>query len=117
MYINPTKRKPFEHIGHFLNGWLRRSAKAKTSQATFTPIKRTKWVRPTKRKPPMQLSQANPTIEQSRSKHLPHQHSQPGTMPVAQALAEYQSNNTHNPFEVRIKALIQSKAQMKDDTE
>ncbi|CDT49923.1 conserved hypothetical protein [Vibrio coralliirubri] len=29
LYINPDKRKPFEHIGHFVNGWLRRSAKAK----------------------------------------------------------------------------------------
>ena len=119
LYINPDKRKPFEHIGHFVNGWLRRSAKAKakTKQGAFTPIKRTKAARPTKRKPPMKLSQANPTKEQPRTKHLPHQHSQQSTTPVAQALAEYQSNNTHNPFEERIKALIQSKAQMKDETE
>jgi len=117
LYINPDKRKPFEHIGHFVNGWLRRSAKAKTKQGAFTPIKRTKAAKPTQRKPPMQLSQANPTTEQQLSKHLPHHHSQQITTPVAQALAEYQSNNTHNPFEARIKALIQSKAQMKDEAE
>lgn len=117
LYINPDKRKPFEHIGHFVNGWLRRSAKATTKQGAFTPIKRTKGTRPTKRKPLMRQAQANLTKEQPRSKHLPHQHSQQGTTPVAQALAEYQSNNTHNPFEARIKALIQSKAQMKGGTE
>ena len=117
LYINPDKRKPFEHIGHFVNGWLRRSAKAKTKQGAFTPIKRTKGTRPTKRKLPIQQAQSNLTKEKVRSKHLPHQHSQQGTTPVAQALAEYQSNNTHNPFEARIKALIQSKAQMKGGTE
>ena len=117
LYINPDKRKPFEHIGHFVNGWLRRSAKATTKQGAFTPIKRTKGTRPTKRKPLMRQAQANLTKEQPRSKHLPHQHSQQGTTPVAQALAEYQSNNSHNPFEARIKALIQSKAQMKGGTE
>ncbi|MFA0038825.1 helix-turn-helix domain-containing protein [Vibrio sp. 10N.261.52.A1] len=117
LYINPDKRKPFEHIGHFVNGWLRRSAKAKTKQGAFVPTKRTKGAKLIKRKLPMQQAQANLTKEQPRSKHLPHQHSQSATTPVAQALAEYQSNNTHNPFEARIKALIQSKAQMKDDTE
>ncbi len=117
LYINPDKRKPFEHIGHFVNGWLRRSAKAKTKQGAFTPIKRTKGTRTIKRKLPMQQAQANLTKEQPRSNHLPHQHSQSATTPVAQALAEYQSTNTHNPFEARIKALIQSKAQIKDDTE
>lgn len=117
LYINPDKRKPFEHIGHFVNGWLRRSAKAKTKQGAFTPIKRTKGTRPIKRKLPMQQAQANLTQEQPRSNHLPHQHSQSATTPVAQALAEYQSTNTHNPFEARIKALIQSKAQMKGEIE
>lgn len=117
LYVNPDKRKPFEHIGHFVNGWLRRSAKAKTKQGAFVPTKRTKGTRPTKRKLPIQQAQANPRKEQPRSKHLPHQHSQQGTTPVDQALAEYQSNNTHNPFEARIKALIQSKAQMKGETE
>lgn len=117
LYINPDKRKPFEHIGHFVNGWLRRSAKATTKQGAFTPIKRTKGTRPTKRKPLMRQAQANLTKEQQRSNHLPHQHSQQSTTPVAQALAEYQSNNTPNPFEARIKALIQSKAQMKGEIE
>ncbi|CAH7395197.1 conserved hypothetical protein [Vibrio chagasii] len=46
LYINPDKRKPFEHIGHFVNGWLRRSAKAKTSKGTFTPTKRAKGAKP-----------------------------------------------------------------------
>ena len=32
LYINPDKRKPFEHIGHFVNGWLRRSAQAKAKR-------------------------------------------------------------------------------------
>ncbi|CAH7487579.1 hypothetical protein VCHA38O209_80165 [Vibrio chagasii] len=36
---------------------------------------------------------------------------------MTQALEEFQSNNTHNPFEARTKALIHSKAQMKDETE
>ncbi|CAH6925723.1 hypothetical protein VCHA54P499_100030 [Vibrio chagasii] len=100
-----------------MNGWLRRSAKAKTKQGAFTPIKRTKGTRPTKRKLPMQQAQVNLTEEQPRSKHLPHQRGQQSTTPVAQALAEYQSNHTHNPFEARIKALIQLKTQMKDDIE
>ena len=117
LYINPDKRKPFEHIGHFVNGWLRSSAKAKTKQGVFTPIKRTKGTKPTQRKPPMQQAQATPTIEQEFSKPLSHHHSQQTTTPVAQALAEYESKSTHNPFEARIKALIQSKAQMKDETE
>ncbi|MDH5934301.1 helix-turn-helix domain-containing protein [Vibrio splendidus] len=32
LYINPDKRKAFEHIDHFVNGWLRRSAQAKAKR-------------------------------------------------------------------------------------
>lgn len=37
LYINPDKRKPFEHIGHFVNGWLRRSAQAKARLIAIPP--------------------------------------------------------------------------------
>ncbi|CDT94149.1 helix-turn-helix domain-containing protein [Vibrio coralliirubri] len=40
LYINPDKRKPFEHIGHFVNGWLRRSAQAKAKRDSSPVFKR-----------------------------------------------------------------------------
>ena len=41
LYINPDKRKPFEHIGHFVNGWLRRSAQAQTKRGSTPAFKQT----------------------------------------------------------------------------
>ncbi len=61
LYINPDKRKPLEHIGHFVNGWLRRSAqaKAKRDSSPFShqtraakqakAVKQTKAVKPSKK--------------------------------------------------------------------
>jgi hypothetical protein len=40
LYINPDKRKPFEHIGHFVNGWLRRSAQAKIKRGSMPVLKK-----------------------------------------------------------------------------
>ncbi len=42
LYINPDKRKPFEHIGHFVNGWLRRSAQAKAKRDSSPIFKQTR---------------------------------------------------------------------------
>lgn len=42
LYINPDKRKSFEHIGHFVNGWLRRSAQAKAKQGSSLIVKQTR---------------------------------------------------------------------------
>ncbi len=129
LYINPDKRKPFEHIGHFVNGWLRRSAQAKAkrdSSPAFKPtraakqakaVKQTKSVKPSKKAqsikavgsikadaPTTALNQAQPIkSNQAESK------SQQPT-PVSQALADYKAKSTTNPFEERIKALVQSKS-------
>ncbi|PTP73720.1 helix-turn-helix domain-containing protein [Vibrio splendidus] len=129
LYINPDKRKPFEHIGHFVNGWLRRSAQAKAkrdsspvSKQTRTAkqakaVKQTQAVKPLKKAqsikavgsrksdaPTTALNQAQPIKDnQAESK------SQNST-PVSQALADYKAKSTTNPFEARIKALVQSKS-------
>ncbi|PTO56053.1 helix-turn-helix domain-containing protein [Vibrio splendidus] len=129
LYINPDKRKPFEHIGHFVNGWLRRSAQAKAkrdSSPVFKQtraakqakaLKQTQAVKPSKKPksikavgsrkadaPTTPLNQAQPIkSNQSESK------SQTPT-PVSQALADYKAKSTTNPFEARIKALVQSKS-------
>ncbi len=129
LYINPDKRKPFEHIGHFVNGWLRRSAQAKTKRdsSPFTQqtradkqakaAKQTKTVKPSKKSqsikavgsikvdaPTAASNQAQPIkSNQAESK------SQTPT-PVSQALADYKAKSTTNPFEARIKALVQAKS-------
>ena len=129
LYINPDKRKPFEHIGHFVNGWLRRSAQAKAKRDS-SPVfkqtradkqakaaKQTKTVKPSKKAqsikavgsrkadaPTTASNQAQPIkSNQAESK------SQNST-PVSQALADYKAKSTTNPFEARIKALVQSKS-------
>ncbi|MFA0479621.1 helix-turn-helix domain-containing protein [Vibrio splendidus] len=129
LYINPDKRKPFEHIGHFVNSWLRRSAQAKAkrdSSPVFKQtragkqakaVKQTQAVKPSKKAhsikavgsrkadvPTTASNQAQPIkSNQAESK------SQNPT-PVSQALAEFKTNSKNNPFEARIKALIQSKS-------
>ncbi|MDH6027928.1 helix-turn-helix domain-containing protein [Vibrio splendidus] len=129
LYINPDKRKPFEHIGHFVNGWLRRSAQAKAkrdSSPVFKQtrtakqakaVKQTQAVKPSKKAqsikavgstkadvPTTASNQAQPiksSQAESKSQH---------PTPVSQALADYNAKSTTNPFEARIKALVQSKS-------
>jgi len=129
LYINPDKRKPFEHIGHFVNGWLRRSAQAKAKRDS-SPVfkqtradkqakaaKQTKTVKPSKKAqsikavgsrgagaPTAASNQAQPIkSNQAESKYQ-------NPTPVSQALADYKAKSTTNPFEARIKALVQSKS-------
>ena len=117
LYINPDKRKPFEHIGHFVNGWLRRSAQAKTKRGSTPALQQTKG--PKQAHTVKQKRAAKPTGTNKPTADLHHAHSiqrdqvenkpqQP--TPVSQALADYKAKSTTNPFEARIKALIQSKS-------
>ncbi|MEZ8109559.1 helix-turn-helix domain-containing protein [Vibrio splendidus] len=126
LYINPDKRKPFEHIGHFVNGWLRRSAQAKAKRDS-SPVfkqtraakqaKQTQSVKPSKKAqsikavgsrkadaPTTASNQAQPI----KSNQAASKSQQP--TPVSQALADYNAKSTINPFEARIKALVQSKS-------
>ncbi|TKE90496.1 helix-turn-helix domain-containing protein [Vibrio sp. F12] len=117
LYINHDKRKSFEHIGHFVNGWLRRSAQAKAKRNSSPVSKQTKAVKPSKKAksikavgtrkadaPTTASNQAQPIkSNQAESK------SQKTTL-VTQALADYKAKSTTNPFEARIKALVQSKS-------
>ena len=113
LYINPDKRKPFEHIGHFVNGWLRRSAqaKAKRDSSPFSHQKRAgKPERdsiPTKAAKLQKSAQAigSEKAIQAAKPMVPKQ-----PTPVSQALADYKAKSTTNPFEARIKALVQSKS-------
>ncbi|OEE51112.1 helix-turn-helix domain-containing protein [Vibrio splendidus] len=133
LYINPDKRKPFEHIGHFVNGWLRRSAQAKAKRDS-SPVfkqtraakqvkaaKQTKTVKPSKKAqsikavgstkadvPTATSNQAQP-IKSNQAESKPQQ-----PTPVSQALADYEAKSTTNPFEARIKALVQSKSPCTD---
>ncbi|WP_102385441.1 helix-turn-helix domain-containing protein [Vibrio cyclitrophicus] len=125
LYINPDKRKPFEHIGHFVNGWLRRSAQAQIKRGSTPEFKKTRGTKQTRSAAPTQASKqkkaAKPTkktkttadlnhehpIQNDQAESKPQQPKQP--TPVTQALADYQAKSTTNPFEARIKALIQSR--------
>ncbi|MFA0216720.1 helix-turn-helix domain-containing protein [Vibrio cyclitrophicus] len=125
LYINPDKRKPFEHIGHFVNGWLRRSAQAQIKRGSTPEFKKTRGTKQTRSAAPTQASKqkraAKPTnkikptadlnhehpIQNDQAENKPQQPKQP--TPVTQALADYQAKSTTNPFEARIKALIQSR--------
>ncbi|MCX2758265.1 helix-turn-helix domain-containing protein [Vibrio sp. Sgm 22] len=124
LYINPDKRKPFEYIGHFVNGWLRRSAKAKAKRYSLPAFERTspaKHAKEPKQVKALKQTGANKSTQAAKSTTKPKQTlefektipaaeptaSQP--TPVTQALAEFQANSKTNPFEARIKALIQSK--------
>ncbi|MEZ9312038.1 helix-turn-helix domain-containing protein [Vibrio sp. 10N.286.49.F3] len=109
LYINPDKRKPFEHIGHFVNGWLRRSAQAKAKRDSSPVFKQARAAKQTRTAKPARASASTSTKEaktQPAAKLMVHK--QP--TPVSQALADYQAKSTTNPFEARIKALVQSKS-------
>ncbi|MGB1975250.1 MAG: helix-turn-helix domain-containing protein [Vibrio toranzoniae] len=121
LYINPDKRKPFEHIGHFVNGWLRRSAQAKNKRGLTPVLQQTKGAKQTQTV--KQKRVAKPTDTNKPTADLHHAHSlqsdqvenkQQQPTPVSQALADYKAKSTTNPFEARIKALIQSKSTSTD---
>ncbi|PMK81667.1 transcriptional regulator [Vibrio cyclitrophicus] len=152
LYVNPDKRKPFEHIGHFVNGWLRRSAQAQTKRGLTPAFKRTRVPKQAQTQKPTQASKqtrtakpanpikaldsmnaagsittAGPTNTDKPTADVNHTHSiqndqaesqslepqQP--TPVTQALADYKAKSTTNPFEERIKALIQSRSTSRDN--
>ncbi|MEZ8316937.1 helix-turn-helix domain-containing protein [Vibrio splendidus] len=107
LYINPDKRKPFEHIGHFVNGWLRRSAQAKAKRDLSPFSHQTRVAKQTRTAKPARVS--TPTKEaKPQPAAKPMDTKQP--TPVSQALADYNAKSTTNPFEARIKALVQSKS-------
>ncbi|CAK1951925.1 helix-turn-helix domain-containing protein [Vibrio crassostreae] len=121
LYINPDKRKPFEHIGHFVNGWLRRSAQAKAKRDSSPVFKQTKAVKPSKKAQSIKavgsrkadVSTAASNQAQPIKSNQAESKSQNPT-PVSQALADYKAKSTTNPFEARIKALVQSKSSSAD---
>ncbi|ULN64464.1 helix-turn-helix domain-containing protein [Vibrio gigantis] len=109
LYINPDKRKPFEHIGHFVNGWLRRSAQAKAKRDLSPFPYQTRAAKQTRTGKPARASASTPTKEaKSQPAAKPMDPKQP--TPVSQAFADYKAKSTTNPFEARIKALVQSKS-------
>ncbi|MBE8607857.1 helix-turn-helix domain-containing protein [Vibrio sp. OPT10] len=147
LYINPDKRKPFEHIGHFVNGWLRRSAQAQTKRGLTPAFKKTRGPKQAQTQTSKQTQAskqgtakpANPikafgsinaaasittagltntdksttdvnhtqSIQNDQAASKPLEPQNP--TPVTQALADYKAKSTTNPFEARIKALIQSR--------
>ncbi|MEZ8593271.1 helix-turn-helix domain-containing protein [Vibrio splendidus] len=119
LYINPDKRKPFEHIGHFVNGWLRRSAQAK-SKRDSSPVskqaraaKQTRTAKPARASTPTKaakLQKAAQAIGSEKAIQAAKAIEPKQPTPVSQALADYQAKSTTNPFEARIKALVQSKS-------
>ncbi|MEQ6343167.1 helix-turn-helix domain-containing protein [Vibrio cyclitrophicus] len=155
LYVNPDKRKPFEHIGHFVNGWLRRSAQAQTKRGSTPAFKKTRA--PKQAQSQTQASKqgtakpANPikaldsmnaagsittagltnttgptntdkpttdvnhtlSIQNDQAENKSLEPQQP--TPVTQALADYKAKSATNPFEERIKALIQSKSTSTDN--
>ncbi|MFA0712129.1 helix-turn-helix domain-containing protein [Vibrio splendidus] len=117
LYINPDKRKPFEHIGHFVNGWLRRSAQAKAKRDSSPVFKQTKTVKPSKKaqliKAVGSTKASAPTIASNQAQPIKSNQAENKSQqptPVSQALADYKAKSTTNPFEARIKALVQSKS-------
>ncbi|MEZ9954251.1 helix-turn-helix domain-containing protein [Vibrio splendidus] len=113
LYINPDKRKPFEHIGHFVNGWLRRSAQAKAKRDSSPITKQTRAGKPPRASTTTKeakLQEAMQAIDSAKviQDAKPMAPKQP--TPVSQALADYKAKSTTNPFEARIKALVQSKS-------
>ncbi|MEZ9347476.1 helix-turn-helix domain-containing protein [Vibrio splendidus] len=122
LYINPDKRKPFEHIGHFVNGWLRRSAQAKAKRDSSPVFKQTRTAKQTQAVKPSKKAQSikavgsikadTPTIASNRAQPIKRNQAESkfqNPTPVSQALADYKAKSTTNPFEARIKALVQSK--------
>ncbi|MEZ8326210.1 helix-turn-helix domain-containing protein [Vibrio splendidus] len=129
LYTNPDKRKPFEHIGHFVNGWLRRSAQAKAKRDSSPVFKQTRAVKKTKASKqkrtakPSKKSQSikavgsikvdAPTAASNQAQPIKSNQAEsksPTPTPVSQALADYKAKSTTNPFEARIKALVQAKS-------
>ncbi|MDH5929434.1 helix-turn-helix domain-containing protein [Vibrio lentus] len=104
LYINPDKRKPFEHIGHFVNGWLRRSVQAKAKQGSSPIARQTRAGKSQKAAKSRATAKLKKALQVTKSMEL----QQP--TPVTQALTEFKANSKTNPFEARIKALIQSKS-------
>ncbi len=152
LYVNPDKRKPFEHIGHFVNGWLRRSAQAQTKRGLKPAFKKTRGAKQTQTSKQKRTAKpANPikafdsmnaagsittagltnttgptntdkpttdvhhthSIQNEQAASKPLEPKQP--TPVTQALADYKAKSTINPFEERIKALIQSRSTSTDN--
>ncbi|WP_434762331.1 helix-turn-helix domain-containing protein [Vibrio fortis] len=118
LYVNPEKRKTFEHIGHFVNGWLRRSAKAKAKQGASLACTQVKKVqaekfqtakKPKSKKASKQKQGLNPDKRNAVDNDVPTRDEAEQETPVTQALAEYHATNRVNPFEARIQALIQSR--------
>ncbi|CDT93381.1 conserved hypothetical protein [Vibrio coralliirubri] len=109
LYINPDKRKPFEHIGHFVNGWLRRSAQAKAKRDSSPVFKQARAAKQTRTAKSARASASTSTKEAATKPMDPKQ-----PTPVSQALADYKAKSTTNPFEARIKALVQSKSPCTD---
>ncbi len=127
LYINPDKRKPFEHIGHFVNGWLRRSAQAKAKRDS-SPVfkqtradkqakaaKQTKTVKPSKKAQSIKAVGSRragaPTAASNQAQPIKSNQAESKSQiptPASQALADYKATSTTHPFEARIKALLQS---------
>jgi DNA-binding MarR family transcriptional regulator len=129
LYINPDKRKPFEHIGHFVNSWLRRSAQAKAKQSSSPvfkqtrtakqakAVKQTQAVKPSKKAQSLKAVGSTkasvPTAASNQAQPIKSNQAESESQnptPVSQALADYKAKSTTNPFEARIKALVQSKS-------
>ncbi|OQQ07441.1 helix-turn-helix domain-containing protein [Vibrio splendidus] len=113
LYINPDKRKPFEHIGHFVNGWLRRSAQAKAKRDSSLFPHQTRAAKPARASTPTKAAKLQKTGQAIGSEKAIQaakaiEPKQP--TPISQALADYKAKSTTNPFEARIKALVQSKS-------
>ena len=108
LYVNPEKRKPFEHVGHFVNGWLRRSAQAKAKQGRAPVVAQVKK-KPKSQKVSRQKQCLNPDKRNAVDNDFPTRPKPEQVTPVTQALTEYQAKNRVNPFEARIQALIQSR--------
>jgi hypothetical protein len=117
LYVNPDKRKPFEHVGHFVNGWLRRSAQAKAKQGASLATTRREKVqaaqiavakKPNYKKASKQEQGLNPDKRNTVDNDSSTRDEVEQVTPVTQALAEYNAKNRVNPFEARIQALIQS---------
>ncbi|MEZ9520075.1 helix-turn-helix domain-containing protein [Vibrio splendidus] len=123
LYINPDKRKPFEHIGHFVNGWLRRSAQAKAKRDSSPVFKQTRAAKQKKTVKPSKKAQSIkavgpikadvPTTASNQAQPIKSNQAESKSQqptPVSQALADYKAQSITNPFEARIKALVQSKS-------
>ncbi|MEZ8851001.1 helix-turn-helix domain-containing protein [Vibrio cyclitrophicus] len=149
LYINPDKRKPFEHIGHFVNGWLRRSAQAQTKRGLTPAFKKTRGVKQSQSQtqaskqgtakpanPIKALDSMNaagsrttagltntdkPTTDVKHAHSIQNDQTESKSLepkqptPVTQALADYKAKSTTNPFEERIRALIQSRSTSTDN--